>query len=210
MKKILVFLFAFMLWNFVTAKTEVGIGIVLIDFNESTVVDFYKTPGTDIKPEKSITFYDDHVHQVWKIKNYDAQKAWLKPEAYNPLNDLLSFRCIENKDGWMKIIVNNITGSTYWVKESKVNIFSDWLSYLQKEHCIIKRKTNTPILENPEENAKVIEYNGKDCFGIKSMKDEWIEITIPSDLKSDLSSNKTGWMRWKKGNDILINYTLGT
>jgi hypothetical protein len=210
MKKLFVFLFALAIWNFVAAKTEVGIGIVLIDFDENTKVDFYASPLADVKPVKTLSFFDDHVHQVWKIKNYEEHKSWLKPEAYNPLYDLLAFRCVENKDGWMRVIVNNNSGLTYWLKESEVNKFTDWLSFLQKKHCIIKRKINMPILENPEENAKIIEYNGKDCFSIKSMKDEWIEITIPQADKSDAVAQRTGWVRWKKGNDMLINYTVGT
>lgn len=193
-----------------SAKTELGIGIVVVDFNESTIVEFYSSPDSSLKPVKSIKFYDDHVNQVWKIKNMETHKLWLKPEAYNPLYDLLAFRCVSVKDGWNEVIVNNSTGQKYWVKATEIIKFNDWLTFLQNGKCISKGKTEIRILENPEENAKAVEFTGKECFRIKSMKEEWIEITLPVVDQTGILIEKTGWMRWKNGNDLLIKYSIGS
>jgi len=210
MKRTYVLILTLCLSLFAAAKTELGIGVIVIDFSENTVVEFYDSPELNLKPVKSIMFYDDHVNQVWKIKNMETHKSWLKPEAYNPLYDLLAFRCISKKDGWIEVMVNNNTGQTFWIKSSDITLFSDWLTFLQKGKCISRGKTEVQILEKPEENAKQIEFNGKDCFGIKSMKDEWIEITIPMEDKKGDSEEKTGWMKWKNGNDLLIKYSIGS
>jgi hypothetical protein len=212
MKKILLPVIAMMMSLIAEAGAGIGIGLVLIDFDESTVIDFYSAPDNGLKPVKSISFYDDHVQQVWKIRNYEVNRSWLKPEAYNPLYDLLAFRCRSRKDGWMEVIVNNNSGTSYWLKESEVYQYIDWLTFLQQKKCISPAKTDIPILDSPEDDANAIKVNSKDCFGIKNMKDDWIEITLPAfnDEKSDGNSRKTGWIRWKNGDVLLIKYIVGT
>ena len=211
MKKIILFVFSILLGNLLLAKTDAGIGVVIIDFDESTVLEFYSSPDNNAKPEKSLVFIDDHVHQVWKIKNYEGNKSWLQPEAYDPLNDLLAFRCIESKDGWMKIVVNNTNGSSYWLKSSEVNKLTDWSSFLQKIKFISRAKLNIPIFESPDENSGKISFKGIENFSIKTIKDNWIEVILPTKNagKSEVSSQQTGWIKWKEGDNILIKYKVG-
>lgn len=61
-------------------QVTLGIGIVKIEFDSNTVVDFYKSP-TDRTFTKRIEFFDDKSINSWNIKNLEREKTWLKPEV---------------------------------------------------------------------------------------------------------------------------------
>ena len=126
---------------------------------------------------------------------------------------MLAFRCLTKENNWMEVVVNNSTGKTYWIKEKEEHIFNDWTKYLQKAACIIRLNAANNLCEQPDEISKTINIKGKDCFSVKSMKGDWLEINIPVEQISDFDKQakaKSFWLRWKKGNDILIKYTNGT
>ncbi len=210
MKKTLIIVLILIISKFLSAKADIGIGIVIIDFDASTVVNLCDKPEEGAKVVKKLVFYDDNVNQVWKIRNYNTYANWLKPEAYNPLYDLFAFRCKSKVDGWFEVVVNNNTGLTYWLKETEVNKYMDWLSYFKRLNCI-KNLINNPILENPSEEAIVIKTDSKDCFKINSMKEDWLEVIIPENNPDNTATTnpKTGWIRWKNGNDLTIKYIVG-
>jgi len=66
------------------------------------------------------------------------------------------------------------------------------------------------IRTEPDEKSQEIEYQGTDCFVVKSMKGDWIEITTPNYCDENFTDSKTpiksGWIKWRKGNELLISY----
>jgi hypothetical protein len=151
------------------------------------------------------------MNKVWKVKNYETCKSWLTPEAYDPLYDLFAFRCKNRVNGWLEVIVNNNTGLSYWLKETEVNKYIDWGTYFQRIYCI-KKSINNPIFDNPSESANKVSFEGKDCFKVNSMKDEWIEVNLTDEntKSSSQAAIKTGWIRWRNNNDVLIKYVVGS
>lgn len=76
----------------------------------------------------------------------------------------------------------------------------------------VERLSNHPqkIRTEPNEISKEIEYQGTDCFIVKSMKGDWIEITTPDYCDENFTDSKTpiksGWIKWLKGDELIINY----
>ena len=64
----------------VYSQTDLGIGLVSIDFDDKTVLEFY-SDTIECKPVKVIEFFDDRAINSWNIKELDKQKKWLKPEV---------------------------------------------------------------------------------------------------------------------------------
>ena len=93
-------------------QVTLGIGIVKIEFDSNTVVDFYKSP-TDRTFTKRIEFFDDKSINTWNIKNLEREQTWLKPEVLRLDYSQFNFRCKSTNGEWLELIVNNDSGQTY-------------------------------------------------------------------------------------------------
>ncbi|MDO1447952.1 hypothetical protein Q0590_16895 [Rhodocytophaga aerolata] len=194
------------LWS----QTELGLGLVSINLNDKTVLHFYKNI-TDKAPSKTIEFFNDKTINSWNIKELDKQKNWLKPEVLWLDYSSFIFRCVVNKEGWFQVITNQENGERYWLKNSKMTTFNTWENYLKGMFGVKRLPTNhQKIRSSPTDNSAEIKYQGEDCFGVKSMKGDWIEIYTADYCDESYTDNKTplkrGWIRWKRGNELLIEY----
>jgi SH3-like domain-containing protein len=73
-----------------------------------------------------------------------------------------------------------------------------------------KKEFNQAIRKTPADNSEVIKYSEKDCFSVKQCKGDWIEITTSEDC-GDIEIKKkvtSGWIKWREGNMLLIEYFL--
>ena len=202
----LLLLFSTSLWS----QTGLGIGLVSIDFDDKTVLAFY-TDTVTTAPEKVIEFFDDKAIKSWSIKNLEEHRKWLQPETLWLDYSAFTFRCLSKTDHWLEVIVNNETQTVYWLKKTGFTQFKNWEAYL-KGMFSIERRSDHPqkIRTEPFENAKEIAYQGKDCFVVKSMSGDWIEIATPGYCSdSSISTKKpikSGWVRWRSGSEFLIYY----
>ena len=199
-------LFSTQVWS----QTDLGIGLVSIDFDDKTVLEFY-TDTLATEPKKVIEFFDDRTINSWNIKDLKEQREWLKPEVLWLDYFAFTFRCLTKTDNWFEVLANNETKTSYWLKRTDTTKFNTWEGYL-KEMFGVERLSNYPqkIRTEPSENSQEIEYQGTDCFVVKSMKGDWIEITTPDYCDENFTDSKTpiksGWIKWRKGDELIINY----
>jgi hypothetical protein len=186
------------------AQTNLGIGLISIKFNDKTVLHFYSSINNS-KPVKTITFLNDKTINSWNIKNLEEQKKWLKPEILWLDYNLFVFRCEKQKSDWFKIIVDNETGKSLWIKKSEIIEFSSWEKYLEEMFRVERLSKLNSIHKSPKENSEIIKYSEEECFQVKSMKDDWIEI-FTSECEESKNEIKSGWIKWKVGNKLLIKY----
>ena len=194
----------------VCGQTDLGIGLVSIHFDDKTILEFYSDTLAQ-KPVKVIEFFDDQTINGWNIRDLDKHKEWLKPEILWLDYSQFVFRCLTVHDHWLKVMVNNETGETLWLKKSNWTTYSSWENFL-KEMFAVTRVTDPKqkIRSLPNENADEIIYQGRDCFQVKSMQGDWIEISTADHCDENDTGAKTkirsGWIRWRKGNKLLIEY----
>lgn len=192
------------------SQTDLGLGLVSINFDDKTVLHFFSSPNHKV-PKRSIQFFNDQKINSWNILNLDKQKEWLRPEVLWLDYTSLVFRCLEIKDDWLKVMVNNENGETLWLKKSELTIIQDWENYL-KEMFGVERlpEQQQKIRSLPSDTSEEIIYQGKDCFQVKSMKGDWIEIFTADYCDETYTDSKTkiksGWIRWRQGNKLLIDY----
>ncbi len=194
------------------AQSDPGPGFVFIHFDDKTVLDLYNDT-TDHSPAKSIEFFNDPTIYSWNIKNIDQQTEWLKPEALWLEYDLFVFKCARLENNWFRIITNNENGDSYWLRKSDLTEFRDWEHFLKDMFSISRLPDqNQPIKTAPTESSKTIPYDEEDCFQVKSMKGDWIEIFTPDfcdeEYNDHMTKIKSGWIRWKKDNKLLIMYSF--
>lgn len=186
------------------AQTNLGIGLIAIKFDDKTVLPFY-TSVNDKEPAKTIRFFNDKSINSWNIKDLKNQQKWLKPEILWLDYNYFVFRCEEKENDWFNIIVDNESGKSLWIKKSKSTLFRNWEKFLQDMFSVQRKSKTDKIYKLPNKNSGAIRYSGEDCFQVRSMKGDWIEIFTSEcdDVKSLL---KSGWIKWKDGNNLLIEY----
>jgi len=189
------------------AQTEIGIGLVQINFDDKTIVNFYNSPQ-DKKPVKTLQFFNDTEIDSWNIRDLEKQKIWLKPEVLWIDYSSLVFRCTEIRNNWYKIIVNNQSGQIFWIQKKDQFKFETWETFL-KEMFSIYRTDGQKIRKSPLQTSDEIIYNGEDCFKVKSMKGDWIEISTTDSCEEEKNNIiKSGWIKWRNENTLLINYFI--
>lgn len=210
MKTLITNIFLLLLTTNLWAQADLGIGIVEINFDQNTVLDFYASPK-DKAPIKKIEFFNDEAINGWNIRDIDNQKKWLKPEVLHLDYSAFIFRCLSVKGDWQQVIVDNEKGTTYWLKKTAVTTFKDWETYL-KGMFSVKRlaDNNQKIRTSSSQKANEIKYEGQDCFQVKSMKGDWIQIFTPDNCDEENKEKQTklilGWIKWREGKKLLIEY----
>lgn len=192
------------------SQTDLGIGLVSINFDKKTVLEFYSDTLTK-EPEKVVEFFEDKTINSYNIKDLKKQQEWLKPEILWLDYSAFSLRSLTRSDKWFKVIVNNQTGQTYWLKNTELTEFKDWEEYLKNMFGVARLPDfQQKIRANPTENSEEIKYEGTDCFVVKSMKGDWIEISTPDYCDENYTDSKTplklGWIKWRQGKNLIIEY----
>lgn len=191
-------------------KPSLGIGVVGIKFNDKTIVRFYDEP-IEKNPVKIIRFFDDKVTNGWNIADLEEQEKWMKPEVLWLDYSFFFFRCTEKQGNWFKVIVNNDSGKSYWIKKDTQRVFSDWKTFLSGMFSV-ERIPDYPqkIHSNPSDDTPEMPYEGADCFEVKSMQGDWIEIssTDNCDETDTVHPIRSGWIKWRNKDRLMIKYYL--
>ncbi|MDC6407069.1 MULTISPECIES: hypothetical protein [Maribacter] len=192
------------------AQTNPGIGLVSIGFDDKTKLEFYESE-MDNEPTEVLEFFLDSTISSLSIRNLNTQHKWLNPEVLWLDYHEFTFRCVSKTEDCFEIIVDNETGKSMWLKKSELTLFSTWETYLMRMFGIERLKSNPQKIRiGPSENSAEIKYEGTDCFIVKRMKDDWIEIMTPDYCDEDYTDSntplKSGWIKWRNGNELLINY----
>jgi hypothetical protein len=209
MKTLLTYILLFLTTNLL-AQTDLGFGLVSINFDDKTTLHFYSTPN-DKEPKRIIQFFNDQTINSWNIRDVDKQKEWLKPEILWLDYSQFVFRCIIVQENWLKVIVNNENGQTLWLKKDDLKTFRNWEDYLKEMFGVARLPDQRQKVRTlPNDNSEEINYEGQDCFQVKSMKGDWIEIFSADYCDESYTDSKTkiksGWIKWRQGNRLLIEY----
>lgn len=202
----ILFLFTINLWG----QSDLGCGLVSINFDDKTILHFYATK-TDNQPVKIVEFFNDDNN--WNIRDLDKQKAWLKPEVLELDHSTFIFRCKSLTDDWLEIIVNNENGKSLWLKKNELTKYSSWETFLQGMFGVARLyDQNQEIKKQPSDSSEEIKYFGGDCFQVKSMNGDWIEIFTADYCDESYTKSKTkiksGWIKWRQGNKLMIEYYI--
>jgi hypothetical protein len=196
------------LWS----QTDLGIGLVSINFDDKTTLHFY-SDSIDKEPKRTIQFFNDQTIKSWNIRDLDKHKEWLNPETLWLDYSSFVFRCLTVKDNWLKVIVNNESGESLWLKKSDLTTFKEWEIYLKEMFGVARLPDEQQkIRDLPTDNSDEIKYQGQDCFQVKSMKGDWIEIFTAvycdESYPADKTKIKSGWIKWRKRNKLLNEYFI--
>jgi hypothetical protein len=167
-----------------------------------TISDIYGDTDHKIQflNEDGTTWYTLDLYEDWKRKD-DFQIMGFKPDYF-----LFYIRCIEKTATRFKVVVNEETGLIKFLPNSSKLKLQTWEEYVMNVFSIdfnssyvkiYDRIGGTPLKEILESHKIKIP---------KEIKGEWMRI-IWSDTEeypSDTSEIRTGWIKWKEGNKIIV------
>ncbi|CAM1346133.1 hypothetical protein [Tenacibaculum crassostreae] len=133
-------------------------------------------------------------------------KDWHVEEPYFIVN----FICLEKNSKGYKIIVNEETNESRWIKKSPKMEFQPWSDFLRNLYCVEQIDINSNPLLN-KVNGKPINKE-KQCWKVLKISEEWILVNNQTD--EPLPNNEKplkeikGWIKWRNKNGLLIDYYL--
>lgn len=189
------------------AQADLGIGIATVKLTGNTILKLYTDPYGK-EPKRVLEFFTEENTESLDMKDIENHEKWLKPEGFTLEEGQIIFRCKSEERFWIEIIVNNETGESFWLKKTKAIDLNTWDGFLKGAFMISRNEFPQEIRTQPSNEAKEVQFDGEECFQVKTVKGDWIQIfTAPH--CDDISGNlKSGWIRWKDENKLLIDYFL--
>ena len=130
---------------------------------------------------------------------------WFVPEIIKLDYDILQLRAITVSKNWIEVIVNRQTGKTAWVDRNAVDYVS-WPEFLLEVFSLeLITSVRNPLRAKPLENAAIVATPGRNSLSPIAVKGEWIKVSLEG---GPGSIPKLGWIRWRKGDQMLITWSL--
>ena len=196
--------------SFAQSNLELGLGIVTVNIDALPKISFYSDTVSKI-PVKSISVIKDK-NQELVIKNI-KQNAWLKSEGRALDYNIFIFRCTKKRGNWCEVYVNNTNRTKYWIKLNKNLSYLNWSKYLDTQTTWVGKRDeySLEVKQSPNESSKRIKMMEKDdCFVVLEVKGDWMKVKTNDVLNCSGAKYpvKSGWIRWRKNNRLLIEYGL--
>lgn len=188
-------------------ESELGLGVIQVDIYKTKEIKVYKNKG-DKAPEKIIKLVNKDGEISIEENNYSK---WLKPEAIWLDYSQFIFRYTAKENKWIQIIVNTDTKDKKWIQLSETLLMQTWDNFLINATTAIDPLNPTDIKAEPNINAKTLRKStGEDCFEAIEIKGDWIKIKTNETLDCNEHSQpiKSGWIKWKENNQLIVKYYL--
>ncbi|MFT5780259.1 MAG: hypothetical protein ACI837_003220 [Crocinitomicaceae bacterium] len=163
--------------------------------------------------------YDDSDHKI-ELLNEDGSIWYLvdcyEPLTYNPDFRILAFKpdyflfkikCKRETPMHYEVVVNEQTGLTKTLKKSTKVKLVNWEEYVTDVFSVDFEPTDIQVLDRIGGTA-ISEQPKKESLIIpKKLNGEWLRIIWTSgnyEYPSDSSNVRTGWIKWRVNNRIVI------
>jgi len=172
-----------------------SIGVVTISDDYDNSDHIIELLNDDGSVWNSINLYDD-----WKpIEDFIII-------GFHPDYFLFKVKCKSKLDKYYEVVVNEETGLSKRLLISSKLKLQTWEEYVLDVFTIGFNISENPVLDKIN-GAPVTKSPIKNQFLFpKEVKGEWMRIIwTDSNYPTDNSINYSGWIKWKKGNQIIIS-----
>lgn len=194
-------------WLITAGEAELGHGIVEVDIYKTKEIKLFKNKGDEL-PEKTIRLV--HRDSEIYIEEKDYAK-WLKPESVWLDYSIFIFRYTNIEGNWIEVVVNNETMNKKWIQKSGTLNVKSWEKFLVENTTAIEPLIPTDIKAEPDADSKTIRKSTKeDCFEAVEVKGDWIRLRTNETLECNEHPTpiKSGWIKWREANKLMINFFL--
>lgn len=188
------------------AQQSTGLGIVRPLIKEGATLYLYSGQLIDdLLHHKTIK---DSITFIVGKYNVEIGTAlpWFAPEYLKLDYEILQLRAVTIARNWIEVIVNKKTGQTAWVDKNAVS-FEHWPDFLLGVYGVeVMNSKLNPVRIKPLDNASIVVNPGNNSLRPIAVQGEWMKVATNQEASNAIP--KLGWIRWKKGNQMLITWSL--
>lgn len=195
--------------GFAQLHLAAGTGVLNVDLARKPALAFYNDT-TDQAAAKIIRIETDSTGEL-KLVSAIPVAEWLDAEQLFPAYDIFTLRVDTIAGKWMRIIVNNGNGQMMWLKSAPAMTFIPWSVYFAKHTSaveVVEGVVLTIHATASDKSALIRRTMPGDCFKVSAVKGEWMRVDTAPDCNNNKSKLiRSGWIRWKRDNHILVTYS---
>lgn len=200
-------------------EQKFGRGVVHIQPDSLSVIDFYSEPGSPVIHQlefKPLPVATDVYYAV-----LDTSRNF--PSWFNPLFVMKSaeysrvdFIGVDSSEGFYKTILKDDLGREVWVKKSKYISFITWFGFYSQMSSIELLTEKTILYTEPNDNAVQVDYTAimneddRSFMRVLDVQYFWMKVELQvaePDPKKPWKAY-TGWIKWRNEKEPLIKYNL--
>lgn len=199
--------------NFCIAQKaqNIGIGVVIIKVENKPILSFYDFPESETVLKQLQFTYSESKADVYNMRTALNLK-WFEPEVgyvfdeYGNVSEL-GFRCIEKKNSWFHVIINNSSDSSLWIPADSNTTFQSWNNFLKNTLYIKLAVPDQFVYQRINGHPDTINFNNNDCLHVIKVTSSWLKVKRFTNCDSLVSfSNSFGWVKWHDDRGVIINY----
>lgn len=207
MKKEIFFCACFILLLFSQCNQEKlvsAIGIGVMDYTRMAYdrMTFYESPEGKVK--HVISFRDR------ASNDHFTKQKWFSPRAGDAIT--LNYTCLENKNPWYKVVVNESTHESCWLKDTSAAAFTNWESFIGSVVIVRTLDSNAAIYQRPDSHSEIITFRPPIVNrSVMAVDGEWMKVAYFTGDTDRLMLGggervPLGWIRWRTEDQLLIDY----
>ena len=183
-----------------TYTTVDSVGLIVLSKTYSNK-DFIKLYNEDGSLWYRFTYYYDDSDGKFEYAN-DA----FRPFAFHPDYFLLALKCVRKRAGRYEVIVNEETGLLKYVRSDDSTLrFEPWERHILTVFSVGFDQRVNPIREAPQGALKTRPL-AKVPFHPVEVRGEWLRVRWKpiKGAGKTAAREASGWIRWKRGNKLLL------
>jgi hypothetical protein len=184
------------------ADLPIGLGIAKVLAKPGAVLRFYNPPATgespgDVSPSDVVLFGPG----VPSVGIAEAP-PWLVPEHLKMDYELFHLRVLTLTAEWVEVIGNSVTGETWWIDRSQVE-FADWPEFLLSVPSIEAFDAEANPVRSRALDAAPILSTARAALPVLAVQGDWLKVAT-TELADRMPPE--GWIRWRRGERLLVAY----
>ena len=177
-----------------TTVNSLGLIVPSERYSKKDFVHIYNEDGS--LWHKFSFYYDDRDGKI------EYANGGFRPFAFHPDYFLLALKCVRRDDGRYEVVVNEETGLRKYVRaEDPALRFETWESHILKVFAVGFDLKENPVLNVPRGRVAKAPAPGAPYHPVE-VKGEWLKIRW--EAADGRRTAGSGWIRWKKGERLLV------
>jgi hypothetical protein len=145
------------------------------------------------------SFYYDDSDGLWDFPNED-----FRPLAFHPDHFLLRLGVTRRDSLGYEVVVNKETGATRRLPSAPFLQFRTWEEHVLSVFSLEFDSRTNPVRTARGDSAPTIAYPGQEViYRPEEINGEWVRVTWEVGPTPQMYS---GWIRWKRGNFVVVRF----
>lgn len=172
-------------------KDSKGLLVLSSKYRKGDLIRLYNDDGS---LWYGFSFYYDDSDGKFEYANED-----FAPFAFHQDHFLLALKLIAEDEYRYEVVVNETSGLKKFVKKSDKNFdFESWKDHVLKAFAVRFNAQENPLRDEPDGRVEDLDLSEGTTFRPIKVDGAWLEVQL------DGEPSKSGWIRWRDRDDLLV------